>query len=320
MDPAPTSTPHERLTRGAAIRRWLCKGLAFAAFALLVLNPNLKRAFLQLQHTLRPEALIQTQFSGLPEINAQIDRLVAADQGRHSEARLVARFVLKKIRYVTDYENWSNVEYWPTAEEVWQERQEDCDGRAILASSLLRARGFRSAHLVVGLDHMWIKVNENEKDSSRPAHFIALLSPNPRFSLDLHERSRFSDLVAIARALLHPGALRDTLTQLFADIPAFRKALLVVVLVLACYHPSRSRTGLLVLVATALTAVLVLAHWEPDQAQGVRGWSGFVLLVAALLGALFFERLRGARLGLLLAPASGPKIIPAAEPDPLNSA
>jgi hypothetical protein len=232
----PEFRPAGRLRR--FLQRWSFKAVLFIVFTAFVLNPNLKRAVMQVHHTLYPEQLIQTHFAALPSINAQVDRFVAADAGQHSEARVVARFVLKKIKYVTDYENWSNIEYWPTAEEAWQRGQEDCDGRAILCTSILRSRGFPSAHMVVGLDHMWVKVNENEKEPSKPPHYVALLSPNPDFSLDLHERSGWAELVEIVKALLHPAALWDTVKGLVEDIPTPRKVILVLGMVGTWYVPA----------------------------------------------------------------------------------
>jgi len=277
---------------GARVKTWAWKGLFFLGLTVLVLNPNLKRAVLQVNHILAPEALIQTNLAALPAINAQIDRLISADQSRHSEARLVAKFVLKKITYVSDYENWGNLDYWPTAEEVWAKRQEDCDGRAIFATSLLRARGFHSARLVVGLDHMWLRVNENEKDPTKPAHFVALLSPNPNFSLDLEDRARAGDFWRLAKAFLHPTALRETSTALFADIPTLRKAFLISAFLLLCAYPWTSGKGLLMVLALGLGAVNLLADWQP----GAHGhwWQvtfGCILLVLAAGSALLLHRL-----------------------------
>jgi hypothetical protein len=154
--------------------------------------------------------------------------------------------------------------------------------------------------MVVGLDHMWVKVNENETDPSKPAHFIALLNPNPYFSLDRQERSGWDDFLAIARALLHPAALRDTVTQLFADIPPLRKVILVTALLLLCYHPCKYRTGLLAVIATGLTSVNLLANWQPDSGQSLRGTLGLILLVLALAGALSMQRLCRARPSLVV--------------------
>jgi hypothetical protein len=268
------------------VKRGLLKSVLFAALIAVVLNPDLKRGILQLKHTLHPESLIQTDFPGLRSINPQIDRLIAADGGSHSEARLVARFVVNKIKYVTDYENWSNVEYWPTAQEAWRKRQEDCDGRAILATSILRARGYHSARMVIGLDHMWIKVNENEKNPSKPPHLVALLSPNRNFSMELRESSRWEDFRELIQALLHPSDLIDALTQIFADIPPLRKVILITSLLGLCYHPCKQLTGFLAVLAAGLAAANLLANWEPGTGHALQGICGATLLLGAITAAL----------------------------------
>jgi hypothetical protein len=271
-------------------KSWLVKTLLFVAFGLFVLNPNVKRAAMQVSHALNPESLIQTNFPGLSDINARIDRSVAADGGVHSEAKLVARFVRKNIPYVTDYDNWGNIEYWPSAQEVWERKKEDCDGRAILATSILRSRGYSSARLVVGLDHMWIKVNENEKKPAKPAQMVALLNPNPNFSMPLEEETSATDFLLLARALLHPTAFRETSTNLFAEIPASRKAILITALLLLCSHPARNRTALMLVIAAGLGSAALLAHWHPDQNQQVKGVLGSAGLCLAIFAALTMNR------------------------------
>ena len=94
------------------VKRTLLKGLLFTALLLVVLNPSLRRAFRQVQHTLRPENLIQDRFAGLESINAQLDCLMDR-AGCHSEARRIAQFVVDHINYVSDYENWGNVSIGP---------------------------------------------------------------------------------------------------------------------------------------------------------------------------------------------------------------
>jgi hypothetical protein len=279
-------TARSRSTLIKAARVGGLKILVFVLFGFVVLNPNLKRALLQVSHTLNPEALIQPDFPGMAEINARIDRMIEADLDGNSEARLVARFVRKQIHYVSDYRNWGNIEYWPTAQEVWERGQEDCDGRAILATSILRSRGYNSARLVVGLDHMWIKVDENEKAPAEPAQLVALLNPNPNFSLPLEERTGAGDFLLLAKAFLHPTAFRETSTNLVAEIPAPRKAILITGLLLLCSYPARRRRALLLVICLGLVSAAILAHWRPDQEQSLRGMIGGLLLSFAIVGAL----------------------------------
>jgi hypothetical protein len=265
------------------------KALLFAAIAVVVLNPNLKRAAMQIRHTIHPERLVRPDFPALPLINAHLDEFIAASDPRYSEARLVAKYVLRQIRYVNDYKNWGNIEYWPTAAEVWNKQQEDCDGRAILATSILRSRGYGSTRLIVGLNHMWIMVDENELDPYKPARYVALLNPDPNFSLNWSDGPRPNKVLRLARAFVRPTALRDNSAHLFADIPGFRKAILVSTLLLLCYHPCRSRKGMVAVLALGLVAVAVLATWQPDTGQVVRVSIGGAILGLAILLAFLIK-------------------------------
>jgi predicted transglutaminase-like cysteine proteinase len=305
----PQQTPPLFPRRARRLRRWVVKTLAFALFALVVLNPNLKRGWLQIDHTLHPDALVDRQFPALVDINKQIDRFVAADAGSRSEPRLVARFVLKKIKYVSDYENWDNLEYWPTPQEVWDRRQEDCDGRAILATCILRARGFCSAHLVIGLDHMWIRVNENEKVPTLPPQYISLLDPSGDLNLELRDGPTGGDVARVLRALVHPTALRETSTHLFADIPALRKAILMVALVLLCLHPCKHSTALLGLSATSLAGVALLADWQPGSGNALLAGLGGILLFVALAASALMGRMLQRRSRAVAVPETGKRLV-----------
>ncbi len=75
--------------------------------------------------------------------------------------RSVEAFVLRKIPYDWDWNTWGVVDYTPTIEELLAKGREDCDGRAILAASLLRRLG-QDAQLVSSMRHMWVAVGKNE--------------------------------------------------------------------------------------------------------------------------------------------------------------
>jgi hypothetical protein len=274
------------------LARVTLKIVLFSLFAVWVLNPDLKRAAIQLEHTFKPESLIETNFPGLSFINRAIDKQLNSRRG--SEPKAVERFVLKNIRYVTDYDNWNNVEYWPRASEVWDRGQEDCDGRAILAASVLRSRGFSSAKLVVGLQHMWIQVDENEKDPSLPSHVIGLLDPDKRRQFKLDRNPTATHYFGLIRALLNPTALRDTSMGVFMDIPALRRMVLMLAILALCYHPCRELRGLLSVLVVGLVAANLLAQWDPSIGV-LHAFVGIGIFVVAVLGALVLSSRKGSR-------------------------
>jgi predicted transglutaminase-like cysteine proteinase len=269
-------------------KRWALKTFLFAFLVLLVLNPNLKRTWMQIQHTFKPESLIQTSFPGMEEIHARLDQMVLENAGQTKEVKLIERFVYDHIRYVSDYENWWNLEYWPTAEEVWARQQEDCDGRAILAVSIMRARGYSSARLVIGLNHMWVEVDANEKHLHKPENLTELLGPDPNLSLALEKNPDARHFARLALAFFQPTAFRETSGGLIADIPPIRKIILIFLLLLFCHHPCRDLKGLaavLLLGGSAGTLLIGSGAGHPLQFG-----AGMTLLAIAVLGASLMSR------------------------------
>lgn len=129
--------------------------LLFAGFTIVVLFP---RVDLLLKHAIRwadMESLIQPDLPEIREMNREIDTLLPPAATPAQEIETVEKYVLKKIHYVHDWEQWGNADYWPDAAEVCASGSEDCDGRAVLAVSILRSRGFPSAALAASLNHMW---------------------------------------------------------------------------------------------------------------------------------------------------------------------
>ncbi len=268
-------------------RRWATKTFAFCLLSFFVLNPNLKRLVLQVRHTFAPESLIQTDFAGMQEINRQIDQLIARSPDR-SEIKTIEKFVLKRIRYVSDYQTWGNMEYWPTAEEVWQNRQEDCDGRAILAVSILRSRGYPSARLAISLDHMWAEVNSREKQPGLPEEITSILHPDSRFSAALDGKPTANHFARLAKALFRPTAFRDTSANLIAAIPFARKVILLTMLLLLCYHPCRNHALLLVLLCSEWVALSFFAVSDArivDHQYAILGLACTLVVIAASLAA-----------------------------------
>lgn len=83
--------------------------------------------------------------------------------------RTIERFVYDKVVYAWDWDLWGNADYVPTIREMltespWKSQGvyfEDCDGRAVLAASLMKRMGYE-ASLVTDLRHVWVATPEGE--------------------------------------------------------------------------------------------------------------------------------------------------------------
>ncbi len=83
--------------------------------------------------------------------------------------REVERFVYQKVQYQWDWETWGSADYMPTVGEMFTKASqspsgqvyEDCDGRAVVAASLMRRLGYQ-ASLVTDLRHVWVKTPQGE--------------------------------------------------------------------------------------------------------------------------------------------------------------
>lgn len=73
----------------------------------------------------------------------------------------VARFVYREIPYSYDWDNWGVADYIPTAGEAIARGTEDCDGRAIVATALLRRRGI-DARVMGDFQHVWVWTPKGE--------------------------------------------------------------------------------------------------------------------------------------------------------------
>jgi hypothetical protein len=59
-------------------------------------------------------------------------------------------WVIKNTKYIPDLEQHHKIEHWPLPEGVLETMADDCDGLAILISSILWSLGHRHVHLTVG--------------------------------------------------------------------------------------------------------------------------------------------------------------------------
>ena len=239
-------------TVGAGFWRWLetqrplkragLKLALLAVFVLFALYPNPVLLVRQVGHLLDMESLIQPNLPAMPEINRDIDQLLATNAVPLTELKAVERFVLRRISYQYDWHGWWNLDYWPTAAEVWERQREDCDGRAVLAVSILRARGHQDARLVANLQHVWVAVGTNE-----------LMGP----MADKNFRREGGKTIVTFPAL---KTLLDSLAMT-CKFPAWRVVLMLVTLLALVFHPSADTGRFAMLCAVMLAGYAVFLDW-----------------------------------------------------------
>lgn len=262
--------------------RWLVKGALLGAVVLFTLYPHPVLLVREIQHLSNIESLIQPGLPEIAEMNRTISAQLKPDATKRDEFRAVERFVNEHIRYEYDWFNWGNLDYWPTAKEAIDRKREDCDGQAIVAASLLRARGFKTAQVVANLQHCWVAVDGME-----------LMGPQT----DRNFR-RVGD-----RVVLTLPQLRTVLasTAMITKFPAVRCLIILAAALVLAYHPCRNWTGLFAVLALSLVGFVLLLDWGNrfnPRAQvltmGPLLWALACQLVA-LLGALAAHRLLRSR-------------------------
>ncbi len=137
--------------------KWAVMGVTF----LVVCFPHPTQLVRHIDHWRHAEALIEPDAVALEPLVTELRPLVAENQSPKKVLQTVQRFVCKKIKYAWDWDTWGNADYMPTVTEAVEQGQEDCDGRAVVAASLLRRLGY-NAHLVTDFAHVWVKTDRGE--------------------------------------------------------------------------------------------------------------------------------------------------------------
>lgn len=151
----------KRFHEQPALLRWSLKGLFLGLVIVLCLYPRfwlIPRWIHRLQHM---NDVVDPHHPGLRAWDAALRERVAADLSPSDKLLCVERLIRERIPYAWDWETWGVMDYLPTTGEVLALGREDCDGRAVLAASLLRRMGIE-AYLVSDLKHTWVETPEGE--------------------------------------------------------------------------------------------------------------------------------------------------------------
>jgi len=139
--------------------RWPIKWVIFGVVVFLVCYPYPSLFRRHLQNWRHADQLPDPNEPLLQPLLHDLDAHLAA-RGVTTSApadwlRQVQIFVNKRVPYKYDWETWGVADYLPTLPEVIRQGAEDCDGRAVVAAALIRAK-IGQAHLVGGSSHIWV--------------------------------------------------------------------------------------------------------------------------------------------------------------------
>jgi hypothetical protein len=141
--------------------RWPLKLAIFMIGTALVLFPKVWLIPTVLERYGDMNAALDPEHPGLAKLDERIREELPADAPASDVLQAVERNVCEQIPYAWDWDVWGVAEYLPTVAEVFERGREDCDGRAVVAASLLRRMGY-DAWLVSDLLHVWVQTPEGE--------------------------------------------------------------------------------------------------------------------------------------------------------------
>ncbi len=118
----------------------------------------------QVTHKFDLPSTIDPDHVQISELNAEIEKSWAGvrkyhkgDQMMEDEIDFIGREIKELIEYCPDLENpnYQAFEHFPTVSQVLETKKDDCDGRAIVACSLLIHRGYDS-YVIMNERHAWV--------------------------------------------------------------------------------------------------------------------------------------------------------------------
>jgi hypothetical protein len=137
------------------------KAAFLALVLLLALYPRLDRFAAWLVRLRDMNSVIDPHHPALSELEQEVRRALPAGADGAAALPLVQEVVLERIPYAWDWDTWGVMDYLPTVEETFRAGREDCDGRAVVAASLLRRMGYE-AWLACDVLHVWVATPDGQ--------------------------------------------------------------------------------------------------------------------------------------------------------------
>ena len=243
--------------------------LKWAIFALVVLAvcfPHPGILSRHITHWRNPNALIEPDAPALQPLVAAVRLQVDPDLPPAEALKKVERFVLERLPYAWDWETWGTADYMPTVSEALEMGREDCDGRAVVAASLLQNLGF-DAQIVTDFAHVWVQTDKG--DTMSPGKRKVIVGTGDGFELDL------AAMAELPRATAYGIAV----------FPLLRELIIAIVLWYLLIRPGHGAAKVVVLAGLLLGGLIALRAGGADyrhpvlwlQWLGLTGWLGVLI-------------------------------------------
>jgi hypothetical protein len=271
-----------RIHRWPRTVRWPLKLAVFAVVTGLVLYPKVWLLPAWVGRLRNLNTMVDPNCPELAGLEAEV-RVAAGPQAPLERlAHALEHVVYEHVPYAYDWETWGVMDYIPTVAEVFAKGREDCDGRAVVAASLLRRMG-HEAQLVTDLKHVWVVARDATAVGAPP---VELMGPGAGDKTLAGGESG----TRIQWNLATVGNLLRGLTFGIAVFPPLRELLIVLALCVVTLQPRSSwarrvagcalLVGALVLLRAAGPATEAIAQ-RPILVWvgGVAGLGGWLMLV-----------------------------------------
>ncbi|MCG3126913.1 MAG: hypothetical protein CHACPFDD_01768 [Phycisphaerae bacterium] len=156
-----------KIHRWPAWSRWPLKATLFLAVVALTCFPRVWMLPEWLRRINDMNSVIDANARGLGPFATAARERVAPGADDKAVLAAVQAVVYERIPYAWDWETWGVMDYLPTTAEVLRLGREDCDGRAVLAASVLRHMGY-DAWLVNDVLHTWVAARSRATPGSAP--------------------------------------------------------------------------------------------------------------------------------------------------------
>lgn len=137
------------------------KAAFFLAVVILALYPKVWLIPVQISRLCDLNSVLDPQNPGLAVLEQEVRAALPANAQPRVALKAVEDVVYEHIPYAWDWDTWGVMDFLPTTAEALALGREDCDGRAVVAASLLCRMGYK-AWLVTDILHMWVATEAGE--------------------------------------------------------------------------------------------------------------------------------------------------------------